>query len=184
MQKAGGSGAGGATYALKGDGAAVRGVAASVQALVSGDKLKITFRNTEASGGINTFLTDGDIAGSTRAYFAHIATTELIGFIAASATCEYDGVPISDATELFPTDGVTHELELTATANLSFYNVFTNYLVTLFSKITLIQIQTTTVARGVETWNFNTRSLTVIEEEGTGVDINLSGVVAEDWVKL
>jgi hypothetical protein len=178
-------GGGGVAYALKGDGAAVYAQPASDILLVSGDTVKVTFKNSEAAGASNRFLFDGIDASATRGYVLQQNTTDLIGYSTGNASeCNLDGVVVTSLVDDYPVDSAIHTVLLTASGNMTIGFLFTLYLQTAFSLSTIIQLQTNTVARGIETWNFNTRSLTVIEEEGTGVDINLFGVTADDWVRI
>jgi hypothetical protein len=172
-------------YALKGDGAAVHGVPATDILLVSGDTVKVTFKNSESSGASNKFLFDGADATATRGYIVQQGTTDTIAYSTGNASeLLLDGAVVTSTVTAYPIDADQHIFLMTASANMTIGTILAQYGITLFGLMTIIQLQVTTVARGVETWDFNTRSLTVIHENGGGSDINLFGVTAEDWVQI
>jgi hypothetical protein len=181
-----GAGGGGATYALKGDGAAVYGLAATTQVLASGDTMTVEFANTfdNTSSGTNIFLFTGDGATNDGYIQQRQSDNAIVFNVLTTGGITLDGVPVVNGGTPYPTDGLLHTFVITPNATFEWANILRKYGAVGYSQSAIKSISTNSVARGIETWNFNTQSLTVIEEEGTGSDINLLGVAAEDWVTL
>jgi hypothetical protein len=185
MQKAGGSGLVGATYALKGDGA-LYGAWAANQILASGDTVTIRFANNQASGGTSRMLIDNDIVDATRVNIQHATTDEKLYYSTTFGSFTLDAVSIASGAAAYPTDGLIHEIVGTMNAAGTLKHVLSNWNLAQTSLTAIISIVITTAARGTEGWFFNGASTTVVAETllGTGSDINLIGVAAEDFVTV
>jgi hypothetical protein len=190
MQKAGGSGFGGETYALKGDGA-LYAKPAVTQVLASGDTATIKFANNHVEVGANLpRLIDGvDTSASRFRIFQGNEAINKLGFV-GNATVTLDGDAVTSGVTPFPIDGLEKTIVITATGAVDIGTFLANFnLLGSFGFMAISYFSTTTVARGTEGWLFDpTKGATTTKVFetllGTGSDINLTGVAAGDFVTL
>lgn len=177
------------TLALQGDGTSLYAEWATTQVLASGDTATFVFANTYDNTGdpSSSTLLDGLDTSASRGFIKQNQVASTIAYSGGNSTCTLDGATVTELSTAFPLDGLAHTIVLTATGAVDLASLFINYALTGgFGHMAIISISTTTAARGTESWVFNTRSTTVIKETGlgTGSDINLINVVAEDWVTV
>jgi hypothetical protein len=188
MQKAGGSGFGGATYALKGDGAAVYGTWDTEIVLAAADTGYIDFANTKdytTPASADFILVDSGAAGLNRGYITARALDNTFFYNAAVYSgVTLDGVAVVNDVTPFPTDGLEHRIAFTCSATCAIgtmfarYTAATTYFEGAFKEFGIVK-------SGVpQAWRFNSLSLTTQNDTVGGSPISLFGVAAEDWVTL